>query len=253
MEAAKIAGERGWLNEVMEVARAVDKTNAAVLQTCADFCRQHGNHKFAKEIYVKLDDVQSLMELHIELHHWEEAFMLANAHEGRFSDDVFLPYAEWLAINDRFEEAQQAYKKAGRPDLSRRILQQLTHNAVVERRYQDAGYYYWLLAQENLKMVSEQQEGEGGGGVAELTEIDHQYRQRFHECSAKAELCVGGGLRLLWGVGCAYGLWWLCMAFWIVPYAPSFGLCPLRSPSLLLPATTPSTSSTSTSMSRSPP
>ena len=179
MKAAMIAGEHGWLNELMEVARAVDKSNEAVLKKCADFCRQHNNHKFAKEIYVKLDDVQSLMELHIELHHWEEAFMLASAHEGRFSDDVFLPYAEWLAISDRFEEAQEAYKKAGRPDLSRKILQQLTHNAVVERRYQDAGYYFWILAQENLKMV-----GDGD----ELSEIDQGYRQRFHEYSTLAEL-----------------------------------------------------------------
>lgn len=94
-----------------------------------------------------------LNQLHVELHHWDEAFLLAKQHPGEFREDVFLPYAEWLAINDRFEEAQEAYKQAGRPDLSRKILQQLTHNAVVERRYQDASYYYWLLALENLKMV----------------------------------------------------------------------------------------------------
>lgn len=185
LKAATLTGERGWLKELMEVARSVEKTDTEVLSKCAQYCRQHGSHKFAKEIYIKMDDVQSLMELHIELHHWEEAFLLAKSHEGKFSSDVFLPYAEWLAINDRFEEAQEAYKQAGRPDLSRKILQQLTHNAVVEQRYQDAGYYYWLLAQENLKMVSELPEG---AGEEALSEVDHQYRQRFHEYSFKAEM-----------------------------------------------------------------
>lgn len=203
MRAAVINGERGWLNELMEVARAVDKSDANVLKKCAEYCRQHGNHKFAKEIYVKLDDVQSLMELHVELHHWEEAFMLASAHEGRFSNDVFLPYAEWLAINDRFEEAQEAYKKAGRPDLSRKILQQLTHNAVVERRYQDAGYYFWILAQENLKMVSEVAEGQ------ELSEIDLGYRARFHEYSTMAELYYAYHFIYQVGGGGGAGMWFV--------------------------------------------
>lgn len=63
MKAAVICGERGWLNELMEVARVVDKTNTEVLKKCAEFCRQRGNHKFAKEVYIKMDDIQSLMEV----------------------------------------------------------------------------------------------------------------------------------------------------------------------------------------------
>ena len=44
-------------------------------------------------------------QLHVEAREWKEAFALAQLHPGKFNDDVFLPYAEWLAIEDRFEEA----------------------------------------------------------------------------------------------------------------------------------------------------
>ncbi len=45
------------------------------------------------------------VQLHVEAREWKEAFTLAQLHPGKFSDEVFLPYAEWLAIEDRFEEA----------------------------------------------------------------------------------------------------------------------------------------------------
>lgn len=47
---------------------------------------------------------------------------------------IWLPYADWLSANDRFDEAQEAYKKASRPDLSLRIIEFLTYNAVVEKK-----------------------------------------------------------------------------------------------------------------------
>jgi len=68
---------------------------------------------------------------------------------------IYLPYADWLSANDRFDEAQEAYKKAGRPDLSLRIVEFLTHNAVVEKRFSDAAQYYWMLAAESLQLIKE--------------------------------------------------------------------------------------------------
>lgn len=169
-KAIDLCGERGWLTELMEVARTVPKEDTATLAKCAAYLRKHDSYKFAQEVYLKMGDIQSLMSLHIEAHHWDEAFELAKAHKGRFDDDVFLPYAEYLAVTDKFEEAQAAYKKAGRPDLSRKILQQLTHNAVVERRYMDAGYYFWLLSQEFQRLLVTAAEasakGSGSDGAA---------------------------------------------------------------------------------------
>ena len=69
---------------------------------------------------------------------------------GLYEKDVYLPYAEYLALNDKFDEAQKAYRDAWLPELSLKMLGQLTHNAVTEHRFKDAAFYFWLLAQENV-------------------------------------------------------------------------------------------------------
>ena len=66
------------------------------------------------------------------------------------SSRVYLPYAQWLVEQDRFEEAQAAFKQAGQASRSLQLLRTLTHNAVLEHRYHDAGHYLWTLAKETL-------------------------------------------------------------------------------------------------------
>ena len=78
------------------------------------------------------------MDLYIEFHCWDEAFALVEL-QPQYKDEVFVPYANWLAENDRFEEAQKAFHKAGRQDQAVKVLEQLTHNAVKECRFADAG------------------------------------------------------------------------------------------------------------------
>ena len=55
----------------------------------------------------------------------------------------------------RFVEAQRAFHQAGRPDQAFRVLQELTVNAVNENRFDDASYYYWVLARQDLDMARE--------------------------------------------------------------------------------------------------
>lgn len=107
------------------------------IELCAKYFRQAGHHTFAKQAYLKLGDLKALMALHVELHKWDEAKMLGKQNPV-MADLIWLPYADWLSAHDKFEEALQTYKKAGRPDLSLRILEFLTHNAVIEKRFQDA-------------------------------------------------------------------------------------------------------------------
>lgn len=80
--------------------------------------------------------------------------MLAKQNPGMESM-INLPYADWLSANDRFEEAQEAYKKANRPDLSLKIIEFLSQNAITEKRFQDAARCYWMLAAESLKLVQD--------------------------------------------------------------------------------------------------
>ena len=53
-----------------------------------------------------------------------------------------------------------AFHKAGLQEQAVRVLEQLTHNAVVESRFNDAGYYFWKLSMQCLDIAS--------GGCSEI-------------------------------------------------------------------------------------
>lgn len=47
-----------------------------------------------------------MVALHVEAHNWDQAFILVEKNPT-FASLVYLPYAEWLAENDNFVEAQK--------------------------------------------------------------------------------------------------------------------------------------------------
>ena len=49
--------------------------------------------------------------------------------------------------------APLAFHKAGRQQEAVKVLEQLTHNAVVENRFNDAAYYYWMLSMQCLDIA----------------------------------------------------------------------------------------------------
>jgi len=124
---------------LMEKIRSLKDTDPA-LSKAALYFREHGHHQFAKETYQKIGDFKSLMELHIESHKWEEAFALLKSQKG-LSSDIYLPYAEWLAVHDRFDEASEAFRQANRAEEAHKLLRQLTDNSITENRFGDAAYY----------------------------------------------------------------------------------------------------------------
>ncbi|RHY12104.1 hypothetical protein DYB25_014060, partial [Aphanomyces astaci] len=68
--------------------------------------------------------------------------------------EVYVPYAEWLAAQDRYEDALAAYTSAKRPDQCMNLLEQLISSAVAETRFKDASYYHWRLCDELLACVT---------------------------------------------------------------------------------------------------
>lgn len=151
--AITLLGDNKWLDALMDKVKQLNpKLQKKYLQQAANYFRKHGHHKYAKETFLKMDDIKSLMQLNVEQNKWDEAFELAKARPD-FAKDIYLPYAEWLSVHDRFEEAQDAFNKANRPDQSMKMLHHLTYNAVTENRYNDAGYYYWKLAQEASRLI----------------------------------------------------------------------------------------------------
>uniref|UniRef100_A0A673IZY9 Intraflagellar transport protein 122 homolog n=1 Tax=Sinocyclocheilus rhinocerous TaxID=307959 RepID=A0A673IZY9_9TELE len=155
MKAIEIIGEHGWMDMLIDLARKLDKAEREPLSRCAVFFKKFNHHGYAAEIYNKMGDLKALVLLHVDTRHWDEAFSLVEKH-SQFRDDVYVPYAQWLAEHDRFEEAQRAFHKAGRQAEAVRVLEQLTHNAVVESRFNDASYYYWMLSMQCLDIKKEE-------------------------------------------------------------------------------------------------
>uniref|UniRef100_A0A8C3PIF9 Intraflagellar transport protein 122 homolog n=1 Tax=Calidris pygmaea TaxID=425635 RepID=A0A8C3PIF9_9CHAR len=175
MKAIEISGDHGWVDMLIEIARKLDKAEREPLLKCAFYFKKLDNPGYAAETYMKVGDLKALVHLHVETHRWEEAFALSEKHP-EFKDDVYVPYAQWLAENDRFEEAQKAFHKAGRQSEAVRVLEQLTHNAVVESRFNDAAYYYWMLSMQCLDIAQENDQ--------QKTEM----LQKFHHFQRLAEI-----------------------------------------------------------------
>ncbi|XP_027848854.1 intraflagellar transport protein 122 homolog [Aphis gossypii] len=144
-----------WTHMLLELGRHTDKAEEVVLSRIGDELRKLGDTESAVEIYSKLgkDMGPDMVSLHVEAHNWDQAFALVEKNP-MFAPLVYLPYAEWLAENDKFVEAQKAFLKGGRPERAFQVLQMLTENAVDEQRFQDAGHYYWLLSRQFLNIAS---------------------------------------------------------------------------------------------------
>ena len=154
-KAIEVNGKHKYVEGLIDVVRRLDKDKVDLLKKCAVLFIQLGKSKHAKEVYLKIGDSKSLVQLYVKMRKWEDAFGIMKQNPGQFEKDVYLPYAEFLALNDKFDEAQKAYRDAGLPELSLKMLGQLTHNAVSEHRFKDAAFYFWLLAQENVKLIPE--------------------------------------------------------------------------------------------------
>ncbi|XP_048590687.1 intraflagellar transport protein 122 homolog isoform X2 [Nematostella vectensis] len=180
MKAIEIIGENGWIDKLLDVGRNLNKADTECIGRCAHFFKQLDQHAYAAEMYVKMGDTKALVQLHVDTRHWDEAFELVEKHP-EFKDNVYVPYANWLAENDRFDEAQEAFHKAGRRDDAVHVLEVLCRNAVIEHRFHDAGYYYWKLSMQCLDLAKGSPETTNG-------EPDIGMLEKFHEYQEKAEI-----------------------------------------------------------------
>jgi len=154
-KAVEIFCKIGSLDLLIDVVRELHaEKDKVLLQMAAKGFRLHQHHAFARETIIKLGDIEALISLHMESNRWEEAFHLGQQYP-EYSEQIYLPWAEWLAKNDRFEEASDAYKKAKRVDLALNVVEQLANSAIIECRFKDASVYYWRLAQNVIAAVTE--------------------------------------------------------------------------------------------------
>jgi len=156
IQAINILGKRGWYEELMKMVNNLKTSDKSALELCGEYFVTGEQFDFAQQVWRKLGDPEKQMKMHVKLKQWEQAIAIADApdNKGKFDEEVFLPYAEWLAVNDKFDEALKTYQRAGRPDLSLQVLQNLTHSAVVEGRFEDAAGYYFVLADKTLEIAN---------------------------------------------------------------------------------------------------
>lgn len=90
-----------------------------------------------------------------------------------------IPYANFLLKNDKYEEALRAFRKINRPDLTHKIIDAFSKNAVNERRFLDAARQYWSLAAEELKAIKD---------MKNLSEADTVKYQRYEQFKNISEI-----------------------------------------------------------------
>lgn len=151
-----ILGDRGVLDPLIDLCRTLPKSETESITLCAQYFRKRLVPEYAEEALVKIGDTRGLVSLYVEFKRWESAKQLAAQHP-EFITEVYVPYAEALLLEDKFDEAQAAYKTARRPSDALRMLYQLAVNGVTQRRFDTAAFYFWRLAIENLRVVEEEE------------------------------------------------------------------------------------------------
>ncbi|XP_050096761.1 intraflagellar transport protein 122 homolog [Anopheles aquasalis] len=155
--AIEIVAEQGWADVLLDIGRRLAATERAPLELIAGHLRRLKALPLAAEIYRKLGEEEQVVQLHVEARDWPEAFRLAE-HLPKVLPDIHFQHAQWLAESDQFISAHEAFISAGRPQEATKLLRNLVECAVSEERYLDAGYYTWLRAHQELKLLANSSE-----------------------------------------------------------------------------------------------
>ena len=123
-QAIELLGSGNWVDRLIDIVRQVNSCETNLLNRCVYFFRKSNHYDYAAETLKKLGDITSLLKLYTDTHRWDEAFKIADLYP-EYHEQIYLPYGHWLAINDRFEEAQIYYVKAGRPEEAIHVLKKL--------------------------------------------------------------------------------------------------------------------------------
>ncbi|GAB6027580.1 hypothetical protein CHUAL_001823 [Chamberlinius hualienensis] len=170
-KAVEIAGTNKWIDMLVDIGNRADKADYETLSLCTEYLIKLEHYPYAVEILQKMGDTNALAKLWVQTKNWEEAFLLADKYPD-LKETIYLPYAQMLAEEDRFLEAQDAFCKAGHQKLAFRTLKQLTHNAIHENRFGDGSYYYWILSRHCLDLLQGEKDE-----INEMMKRHYQYSQ----------------------------------------------------------------------------
>lgn len=91
---------------LIDLGRRIDKTNRGALISIAEHLKHLNHSTAAAELYRRLGDSAAVLNLHVEAKEWAQAFTLVQS-QPQYKSLVYVPYAHWLAENDKFVQAQK--------------------------------------------------------------------------------------------------------------------------------------------------
>lgn len=93
---------------LLELGRRLDKTNRSALTSIAEYLKRGNDSAGAAEMYRRIGDSAAVLSLHVDAKEWEQAFHLVDG-QPQLKPLVYIPYARWLAENDKFVQAQKGF------------------------------------------------------------------------------------------------------------------------------------------------
>ncbi|EJD73786.1 hypothetical protein LOAG_18816 [Loa loa] len=152
-KAVNLMIKNNWIDMLINLAHRIDRSNVDVLRTIGNYLAKKEEYTLASQLFQSINDIHALVNMYVGAAIWNDAFLIAAKYQ-KYNEEVYLPYARWLAENNHFDEAQKAYHMAGHDMEALQVLEQLIENAVRENRFVDAGYYNWMLSMQYLERYS---------------------------------------------------------------------------------------------------
>ncbi|CAM43864.1 conserved hypothetical protein [Leishmania braziliensis MHOM/BR/75/M2904] len=146
-KAIGMMGQAGQVDKLMKMCRSLPKSEVTLITECGNFFRLHNAIPFAIEAYEKVQDHRALIQVYVASGDWRNAFTILEKAPS-LAREVYVPWASWLADNDKFDEALEAFRAAKWPKEAMRLMETLATNSVTCRKFRDAAFYYVHLAEE---------------------------------------------------------------------------------------------------------
>lgn len=146
-KAVLMLGRSGDMDRLIKMCRGLPKSEVELISKCAVIFKEKEMVDYAIEAYEKINDCRSLIQAYVEQGSWKRAFSIIEK-SPQYARDVYVPWANWLAENDKFEEALEAFRAAKWPQEAIRMMETMVSNNVTCRRFGTAAFYLVHLASE---------------------------------------------------------------------------------------------------------
>jgi intraflagellar transport protein 122 len=158
LKAVNLVGEfkgEGWIDAMCNLNQSIPNKEIEALKRCCHYLSgEEGLDETIKSILLRIKDYSSLMHLYVKNSLWIEIAQLCQQHEHDIDKCLMLPYADWLAVQARLNEALAIYRKADRQDKSIKLLLSLIDMSILEEDFKETSMLYRTLAKETQVKVS---------------------------------------------------------------------------------------------------